>query len=187
MNATTFGDAHKTTTMSQRIELVHGDITTQEVDVIVNAANNHLHRGGGVDAAIHKAGGPEILEACKAWVRENGELPTGKVLMTTAGQLPAKKVIHTAGPIWYGGKSGEELLLTNCYTNSLKLAAENHFTSIAFPSISTGVFGYPKDKAAKVAINAVSSFLENDNTIQKVVFVCFDEENYNIYKQLLPF
>ncbi len=172
--------------MSDHISLVHGDITQQEVDVIVNAANNHLHRGGGVDAAIHKAGGPDILEECKAWVRQHGELPTGKVMMSTSGDLPVKKVIHTAGPIWYGGKSGEELLLTNCYVNSLKLAAEQGFTSIAFPSISTGVFGYPKDKAAKAAIAAVTHFLEQDTTIEKVVFVCFDEENYNIYKQLLP-
>ena len=172
--------------MSDRIGLVHGDITTLSVDVIVNAANNHLHRGGGVDAAIHKAGGATLLEACKAWVQQNGELPTGKVLMTTAGDLLAKQVIHTAGPIWYGGKSGEELLLTNCYRNSLTLAVEKGYTTIAFPSISTGVFGYPKDKAAKAAIAAVTNFLADNRTIEKVTFVCFDEENYNIYKQLLP-
>ena len=172
--------------MDARIQLLHGDLTELTADALVNAANNHLHRGGGVDAAIHKKGGPAILEECQAWIGEHGELPTGKCIATTAGDLPAKFIIHTVGPIWFGGKSGEDILLTNAYTNSLKLAVEKGLKSIAFPNISTGVFGYPKDKAAKIAIGAITSFLEKDKSLEKVIFVCYDEENYNIYKQLLP-
>jgi O-acetyl-ADP-ribose deacetylase (regulator of RNase III) len=172
--------------MEQRIQLIQGDLTDITADVLVNAANNHLHSGGGVDAAIHRKGGPAILEECQMWVGEHGELPTGKCIVTSAGDLTAKFVIHTVGPIWFGGKSGEDLLLTNAYVNSLKLATEKGAKTIAFPNISTGVFGYPKEKAAKIAIAAITGFLEKDRNFEKVIFVCYDEENYNIYKQLLP-
>ncbi|WP_276496858.1 O-acetyl-ADP-ribose deacetylase [Pontibacter litorisediminis] len=168
------------------VEVQQGDITKVQVDAVVNAANNSLLGGGGVDGAIHRAGGPAILEECKQIRARQGGCPTGEAVITTAGNLPATYVIHTVGPVWNGGGKGEPELLANCYRNSLKLAEENGVKSIAFPNISTGVYGYPKDKAAKVAVEAVKSYLqEHETSIKQVVFVCFDEENYQLYQHFV--
>ena len=164
------------------ISVVQGDITTMRVDAIVNAANTGLRGGGGVDGAIHRAGGSAILEECI----KIGHCPTGEAVVTTAGNLSVKKVIHTVGPVWQGGDHHESELLTACYINSLKQALKSGLLSVAFPNISTGVYGYPKRKAAMVAVAAVRDFLgqlaESDI---KVIFVCFDTENFNIYTELL--
>jgi len=168
-----------------QIQLVQGDITKQAVDAIVNAANSSLMGGGGVDGAIHRAGGPAILEECYAIVARQGGCKTGEAVITTGGKLAAKQVIHTVGPVWGGGKNNEEQKLSNCYENSLQLAVDNGIKTIAFPNISTGVYGFPKGKAAYIAINTVKDFLAKNNSITTVIFVCFDEENYNLYKQLL--
>ena len=166
------------------IHLIKGDITQMKVDAIVNAANNSLMGGGGVDGAIHRAGGPQILQECKEYVRNYGELPTGEAMITSGGNLPAQYVIHTVGPVWRGGNSREKELLENAYYNSLNLAAEYGLKSIAFPNISTGVYGFPKDLAAEIALASVKDFLENHPDMD-VYFVCFDDENYEIYKELL--
>lgn len=168
---------------AMKISVVKGDITKVETDAIVNAANSSLLGGGGVDGAIHRAGGPDILRECKAIRAARGGCPTGQAVITTAGMLPAKKVIHTVGPVWEGGQEGEAELLTSCYINSLKLAEEYGMRSIAFPNISTGVYGYPKDKAAEIAVNAISSW--SSEVIEEVFFVCFDEENYHLYFEAL--
>ena len=172
-------------TIFERIELIKGDITKLKVDAIVNAANSSLMGGGGVDGAIHRAGGPAILEECRKIVARQGSCPTGKAVITTGGRLPAKFVIHTVGPFWNGGKYNETEKLCDCYRNSLSLAIENKITTIAFPNISTGIFGYPKKEAATVAIRSVSDFLEGNSFINKISFVCFDDENYRIYYNLL--
>ena len=164
-----------------KIELIQDDITKLEVDAIVNAANKSLLGGGGVDGAIHSAAGSELLEECKTL---NG-CETGEAKITKGYRLPSKFVIHTVGPVWHGGQSNESELLTNCYKNSLKLALENNIKTIAFPNISTGVYGFPKDKAAEIAIKTVTNFLNQHNQIEKVYFVCFDNENYSLYKELL--
>lgn len=165
-----------------KIELIQDDITKLEVDAIVNAANKSLLGGGGVDGAIHSAAGSELLEECKTL---NG-CETGEAKITKGYRLPSKFVIHTVGPVWHGGQSNESELLTNCYKNSLKLALENNIKTIAFPNISTGVYGFPKDKAAEIAIKTVTGILnQNNNRIEKVYFVCFDNENYSLYKELL--
>lgn len=167
------------------IEVIHGDITKLSVDAIVNAANSSLMGGGGVDGAIHRAGGPEILEACRKIVARQGGCKTGEAVITTGGKLPAKFVIHTVGPVWRGGNNNEPQLLANCYTNSLKLAVQNNCRTVAFPCISTGVYGYPIDKAAEVAVHAVKKFLEGNNAIDRVTFVCFDDANYNAISRLI--
>lgn len=167
------------------IEVIKGDITKLTVDAIVNAANSSLMGGGGVDGAIHRAGGPAILEECRKIVAKQGGCKTGDAVITTAGNLPAKFVIHTVGPVWNGGKKNESTLLANCYKNSLQLAVENKIQSIAFPNISTGIYGYPKRQAAEIATKTVNDFLKQNDFINKVYFVCFDEENYNYYKELL--
>lgn len=164
-----------------KIEVIQADITTLEVDAIVNAANNRLLGGGGVDGAIHRAAGPELLQECRSL---NG-CPTGEAKITKGYKLVAKHVIHTVGPVWRGGMNQEEKLLASCYQKSLKLAIANNLKSIAFPNISTGVYHFPKEKAAGIAINEVNRFLENNPGINKVYFVCFDDENYTIYKKLL--
>lgn len=166
-----------------KTQVIKGNITTQHMDAIVNAANSSLMGGGGVDGAIHRAGGPQILEECKKIVRKQGELPAGEAVITTAGKMPAKYVIHTVGPVWNGGNSKEQQKLSNCYTNSLKLAVENNCKTIAFPNISTGVYGYPKEKAAKIAVQTTHQFLRINSTIEKVVFVCFDDENYRLISE----
>jgi len=168
-----------------KIELIKGDITKIKVDAIVNAANSSLMGGSGVDGAIHRAGGPSILEECRMIVAKQGSCKTGDAVITTAGNLPAKFVIHTVGPVWNGGKKNEAVLLAACYQNSLKLAIENKLSSIAFPNISTGIYGYPKEEAAKIAINTVTEFLGQNDSITKLYFVCFDEENYQLYDSLI--
>jgi len=163
------------------IKLVRGDITRMETDAIVNAANKTLLGGGGVDGAIHRAAGPRLLEECRLL---NG-CNTGEAKITKGYNLPAKFVIHTVGPVWYGGGNNEREMLTSCYFNSLKIAEERQLSSVAFPNISTGVYGYPKQEAAETAIAAVRSFLETTKYIREVIFVIFDDENYNIYNELM--
>jgi O-acetyl-ADP-ribose deacetylase (regulator of RNase III) len=164
-----------------RILLIRGDITKLAVDAIVNAANTTLLGGGGVDGAIHKAAGPELLKECRTL---NG-CKTGEARMTKGYNLPAKHVIHTVGPVWSGGNHKEPDLLKACYLNSLLLASSHKIETIAFPNISTGVYGYPKREAAEIAIAAVMSCLLNHREIKKVYFVVFDEENYSIYYEML--
>lgn len=168
-----------------KIRIVKGDIIKQEVDAIVNAANNGLLGGSGVDGAIHAAGGRKILEECKAIISKIGSLKTGEAVITSGGNLKAKYVIHTVGPIWRGGNSNEEILLANAYKNSLKLAAKQGIKTIAFPCISAGVYGYPKEQAAKVAFSTVLQSLNTYKEIDEVRFICFDEETYNLYIALL--
>jgi O-acetyl-ADP-ribose deacetylase len=163
------------------IELVRGDITKLKVDAIVNAANTSLLGGGGVDGAIHRAAGPELLAECKTL---NG-CRTGEAKATKGYKLPARYVIHTAGPIWKGGNSNEENLLVSSYRKSLELAESLKLISIAFPNISTGIYGFPKEKAAKIVVNEVKVFLQQTKNIEKAIFVCFDEENYELYQKLL--
>lgn len=167
--------------MSSSITLFRGDITTLKVDAIVNAANASLLGGGGVDGAIHRAAGPELLEAC----RTLGGCETGKAKITPGFQLPAGHVIHTVGPVWHGGSHGEEELLASCYTSSLDLALQYEFRSIAFPNISTGVYGFPKSMAARIAIATVKNYLENNKPLLDVIFVLFDDENETLYSTLL--
>lgn len=168
-----------------RIQLIQGDITRQSVDAIVNAANSSLLGGGGVDGAIHRAGGPAILEECRAIRAKQGGCATGGAVITTAGNLPANYVIHTVGPVWNGGSKGEEELLGYCYRNSLQLAVQHEIRSIAFPNISTGIYHFPKEKAAAIAINSVRDFLSKHSHIEQVIFVCFDRENYDLYIQAM--
>lgn len=170
--------------LSTRITLLHGDITQLEVDAIVNAANSSLMGGGGVDGAIHRAGGPQILAECREIVARQGRCAPGEAVITSGGNLPAKYVIHTVGPVWRGGNSNEPQLLKNAYLNSLKLASENGVQTIAFPNISTGVYGYPKDQAVKIAFDAVFEFLAGNPLPKQVYFVCFDQENYFLYGQI---
>jgi O-acetyl-ADP-ribose deacetylase (regulator of RNase III) len=163
--------------MLDRIAVVEGDITQLKVDAIVNAANHSLLGGGGVDGAIHRAAGPELLEACR---KLNG-CATGDAKITNGYRLPAKWVIHTVGPIWRGGKEQEAQLLAACYRNSLALAVKHGIRTIAFPAISTGAYGYPVDLAANIAVREAIRFLETDDTIEKIVFVCFNKKAYYTY------
>ncbi len=171
--------------MASQLILIKGDITKVKVDAIVNAANSSLMGGGGVDGAIHRAGGPAILDDCRKIVTKQGGCKTGDAVITTGGDLPAKYVIHTVGPVWSSGKKNEATLLANCYKNSLQLAVDNKISSIAFPNISTGIYGYPKKEAAEVAVTTVTDFLEQNDFINKVYFVCFDEENFQLYRLLI--
>lgn len=168
-----------------KLSLVQGDITQQVTDAIVNAANPSLMGGGGVDGAIHRAGGPKILEDCKKIVARQGRLPTGQAVITTGGNLKARYVIHTVGPIWHGGSRNEADLLASAYNACLSLAVANMLKTIAFPSISTGAYGYPIDSAAEVALKTVIRFLENETPLQEVVFVLFDRRIYEIYVETL--
>ncbi|MBS1684059.1 MAG: O-acetyl-ADP-ribose deacetylase [Bacteroidetes bacterium] len=168
-----------------KIVLLHGDITKVSADAIVNAANTSLLGGGGVDGAIHRAGGKEILEECIRIRNRQGGCAVGEAVITTAGRLPARYVIHTVGPVWNGGGKGEETLLQRAYHNSLRLAVENEVKTIAFPGISTGIYHFPKDKAAAIALSTVSDFLKQEKSIEKVTFVAFDAINHSIYEQLL--
>ncbi len=166
---------------NSRIELVKADITKLDVDCIVNAANRTLLGGGGVDGAIHRAAGPALLEECKTL----GGCETGHAKITRGYNLPAKYVIHAVGPVWHGGNYNEDKLLRNCYSESLQIAKKHGCKTIAFPNISTGVYRFPKERAAEIAINAVMEFLSKNDIPEKVFFVCFDEENYRIYKRIL--
>ena len=168
-----------------QIELKKSDITKLNVDAIVNAANTSLLGGGGVDGAIHRAGGQAILEDCIRIRNRQGGCAVGEAVITTAGNMPARFVIHTVGPVWSKSNTGADALLSNAYRNSLQLAAENNVKTIAFPNISTGIYHFPKDKAAEIAIRTVKDFLSSNKKIEKVIFVCFDEENYGIYQRLL--
>ena len=168
-----------------KICLIQGDITEMDTDAIVNAANPSLMGGGGVDGAIHRKGGPKILEECKrirATEWPNG-LPTGKAVITTGGNLKAKYVIHTVGPIWRGGESGEPELLAEAYRNSLALAVSKGLKTIAFPSISTGAYGYPIEKACKVALKTVKEFLEKEDKLEKVVLVLYSKHDFEVYNE----
>jgi len=169
-----------------KIELAQGDITKLNVDAIVNAANCGLLGGGGVDGAIHRAAGHELYEECAKIPEVDGKrCPTGEARITNAYKLPCKKIIHTVGPVYSRGKGeANAALLSACYRNSLELAARSGLKSVAFPNISTGVYGYPKDEAAKVAVETVKTTLKNLPEIQKVIFVSFDSENYALYKKL---
>lgn len=167
------------------LTLVHDDITQQEVDAIVNAANSSLMGGGGVDGAIHRAGGPKLLEECKAYVAQHGRLPTGEAMITSAGSMKAKYVIHTVGPVWHGGEEGEDELLANAYRNALRVAVDNNVKTIAFPSISTGVYGFPIERAAKIALATVRQTVENNAFLAEVRFVTFSQSDYAIYRTLL--
>jgi O-acetyl-ADP-ribose deacetylase (regulator of RNase III) len=171
--------------MDTEITVIQGDITTLKVDAIVNAANSGLLGGGGVDGAIHRAAGPALLEECRVIAEKQGGCPAGKAVMTGAGKLPCKKVIHTVGPVWHGGGLGEEELLASCYRKSLRLAESAGLESIAFPNISTGVYGYPKAEAAEIAVKSVTDTLAEVKGIKKVIFVCFDRENFAFYRKLL--
>jgi O-acetyl-ADP-ribose deacetylase (regulator of RNase III) len=164
-----------------RFEVIKGDITSLEVDAIVNAANNTLLGGGGVDRAIHKAAGPELYEEC---LKLDG-CATGESKITKGYKLKAKYIIHTVGPVWHGGYRDETDLLASCYQTSLKLAVQNKIKTIAFPGISTGAYRFPKDLAALIAVNETKRFLSKNDYPEKVIFVAFDQENYDIYKRLL--
>jgi O-acetyl-ADP-ribose deacetylase (regulator of RNase III) len=168
-----------------KVELVQDDITKMQVDAIVNAANTSLLGGGGVDGAIHRAGGKAILEECIKIRNKQGGCEVGKAVITTAGNMPSKYVIHTVGPVWSQSKKDADELLADAYRSSLKLAVKNKLKTIAFPNISTGIYHFPKDKAAEIAIKTVKDFLSVHHQIDKVIFVCYDEENYGIYKKLL--
>lgn len=168
-----------------KLTLIEGDITQQKTDAIVNAANSSLLGGGGVDGAIHRAGGPKILEDCLKIRDKQGECETGEAVVTTGGSLQARYVIHTVGPVWRGGRSSEPELLANCHRNSLKLAAENGVRTISFPGISTGVYGYPLDKAAPVALKTVIEFLKSDDRFDEVVFVLYNSWTYQAYEDAL--
>ena len=164
------------------VSVLQGDITKQAADAIVNAANPSLMGGGGVDGAIHRAGGPEILKECKEIVARQGRLPIGQATITTGGNLKARHVIHTVGPIWRGGSENEAAFLGSAYYECLKVATENKLASISFPSISTGAYGYPVDEAAEVAVGTVVSFLKEQATsLEKVAFVLFDSLTYQSY------
>lgn len=165
--------------MLERIQIVEGDITTFTVDVIVNAANSALSGGGGVDGAIHRAAGSGLLAEC----RTLGRCPMGEVRMTGAYNLPARYVIHAVGPVWQGGDYDEAELLANCYQNSLKSAVEHHLKTIAFPAISTGIYGYPLDQAASIALKTTSQFLANNKTIEQVWMVCYGSKATRIFQK----
>jgi len=167
--------------ISSRIELIKGNITKLSVDAIVNAANDKLRNGGGVAGAIHSAAGPELEKECLTL----GGCKTGNAKITKGYKLPAKWVIHAVGPIWHDGNSGEDELLAGCYRNSLVLAEKHNIKTIAFPSISTGIFGFPIERAVKIAIKEVKKFLAENTSIEKVIFVCFSENDYSYYNEEL--
>lgn len=166
------------------LTLVQGDITQQDVEAIVNAANSGLMGGGGVDGAIHRAGGPQILEECKAYVAKHGRLPTGEAMITSAGKMKAKYVIHTVGPVWHGGGHREDELLAGAYRNSLRLAVKHNLKTIAFPSISTGAYGFPIERASNIAFETVKTFVEEHPSLQEVRFVVFSPSDFTVYKRL---
>lgn len=168
-----------------KLKVIKGDITKVTVDAIVNAANTSLLGGGGVDGAIHRAGGSAVLEDCRKIIAKQGGCKVGQAVITTGGNLPSKFVIHTVGPVWNGGLKNEEEKLANCYRNSLQVALDHNCRTIAFPNISTGIYKFPKEKAAKIAIDTVLEFISSTDKIEKITFVCFDEDNYNYLQHYL--
>ena len=169
-----------------QVELIQGDITKADVDAIVNAANKELIGGGGVDGAIRRAGGEEVVKECDKIRAAQGGCPTGTAVITTGGNLPANYIIHTAGPVWDGGNKNEPKLLSSCYRESLLLASENGIDTIAFPSISTGVYGYPTEKAAKVALQTIQELADGNNNIPIIIqFILFDDATYSCYEDAL--
>ncbi|WP_163655272.1 O-acetyl-ADP-ribose deacetylase [Listeria sp. PSOL-1] len=170
-----------------KLTAIQDDITQEKVDVIVNAANSSLLGGGGVDGAIHQAAGPELLAACKRVVEESGSCPAGEAVITAGYDLPAKYVIHTVGPVWKDGKQQEANKLASCYWKSLDLAVSKRLKSIAFPNISTGVYHFPKEKAAEIALYTVKEWIQSEpnTTLTEIRFVCFDQENYELYQKML--
>jgi O-acetyl-ADP-ribose deacetylase (regulator of RNase III) len=164
-----------------RLVLLQGDITTQDADAIVNAANSSLLGGGGVDGAIHRAGGAQILEECRAIRARRGECPAGEAVITGGGALKARFIIHAVGPVWRGGQKGEAEILQNAYRNSLRLAEANGAVSVAFPSISTGAYGFPIEEAVPIAVDTVSRFLTTSKSVREVRFVAFSREDYEVY------
>lgn len=173
-----------------KIVLIQGDITQQATGAIVNAANSGLMGGGGVDGAIHRAGGPAILEECRRIRDKIGRLPAGKAVITTGGRLKAKYVIHTVGPVWHGGSSAESELLASAYRESLKLATDKGLKSISFPAISTGAYGYPLEPAARIALETAIDFAREDSSLKEIAFVLFDSYSYQVYadtlRELMP-
>lgn len=167
------------------LRVIQGDITRITADAIVNAASTSLLGGGGVDGAIHRAGGPQILEDCRAIVARQGGCKVGEAVITRAGRLPAKQVIHTVGPVWNGGGKNEEALLANCYRNSLLLADEHGLASIAFPGISTGIYRFPKERATEIAVATVRTLSSTLQHVREVIFVCFDAESSALYERML--
>ena len=167
------------------LSLMQGDITRQDTDAIVNAANSGLMGGGGVDGAIHRAGGAAILDDCKKIVAQSGRLPAGQAVITTGGKMKARHVIHTVGPVWHGGNKGEPETLSSAYRESLRVAVGNELKSISFPSISTGVYGYPVEKAAVVALRSISDFLKQHDNLEEVIFVLFDLRTFDAYNRAL--
>ncbi|MBD3306247.1 O-acetyl-ADP-ribose deacetylase [candidate division KSB3 bacterium] len=167
--------------VKDNIAIIDADITQQAVDAIVNAANSSLLGGGGVDGAIHQAAGPRLLAECKTL----GGCPTGQARLTRGYNLPAKYVIHTVGPIWKDGKANEDQLLENCYRNSLQLAVEHDIRTIAFPSISTGIYGFPIERASRIAVRTVKAFLEEHPSLEQVTFVCFGQHDYQVYQDAM--
>jgi O-acetyl-ADP-ribose deacetylase (regulator of RNase III) len=167
--------------VKDRMTIIDGDITRQRVDAIVNAANESLLGGGGVDGAIHHAAGPDLLAEC----RTLHGCPTGEAKITKGYRLPARFVIHTVGPIWEDGNENEDQFLENCYRNSLKLAVQQGIKTIAFPSISTGIYGFPIERASRIALKTVKTFLENDNSLENVIFVCFGRHDYQVYQRAI--
>ncbi|MDR1748875.1 MAG: O-acetyl-ADP-ribose deacetylase [Spirochaetaceae bacterium] len=166
-----------------KIEIIQGDITKEETGAIVNAANPALAGGGGVDGAIHRAAGPELLEACRKIIAEIGKCPPGEAVITDGFRLKSRYVIHTVGPVWHGGIRGERELLENCYRNCMRLAGENGIESVSFPNISTGVYGFPKQEAARIVGAFFKGLADNDSSSVKTIrFVCFDRENYTLYR-----
>ena len=165
--------------MEDKIEIVQGDITRLEVDAIVNAANQSLLGGGGVDGAIHRSAGPQLLEEC----RELGGCPTGEARLTAGYKLPARYVIHTVGPVWHGGDRNEDNLLANCYRNSLELALKHKLRSIAFPSISTGAYRFPIERASRIALRVIHDFVVSEQEAPRVMITCFSEEDQEFYRK----
>jgi O-acetyl-ADP-ribose deacetylase (regulator of RNase III) len=167
------------------VNIIQGDITKMMVDAVVNAANSSLLGGGGVDGAIHRAGGPQILEECRKIRNRQGSCPPGQAVITTGGRLLARYVIHTVGPVWNGGGHGEDRLLADAYRNSLALALAHGCQTVAFPNISTGIYRFPADRAARIVKETVNAFLaEHPDAFEEIYFVCFDDENYRLYMKL---